>query len=135
PREAFDDRGQQSRGDDVGTANAQLAGGGIVEELDLLDALTHFVKHGGATSEKSLTVSRRLHPVGRAIEEAHTKGMLEVRDRLGSDGMRDGELDGRFGYAARLGNGEKDVEISQPHAPACPIDPVHAASLLSQMPT
>jgi hypothetical protein len=45
------------------------------------------------------------------------------------NGMRDGEVGGRFRHAAPLGDRKQDVEIPQPDPPANPIRPVHVGAL------
>jgi hypothetical protein len=60
-----------------------------------------------------------------AIEQPHTKRVLEVADRLRHRRLRDVELLSRLGHAAPLHDREKDVQIAQPKTSADPALPIN----------
>src|SRR6187455_1412051 len=71
-----------------------------------------------ATFEQRVRVDGGLDPPRTAIEEADAKCVFHVGDRFGHGGLRHRKLLGRLCHAAPLHDGEKDMEIAQPEAPA-----------------
>ena len=112
------DRGQHTGQDDFGAADGEFARCGVGEELDALEPLAHLVEYVDGRIEQCPSIRRRLNALGATVEQADAEGLLQLGNRLGDNGMRDGKPGGRFRHAASLGHREHDVKVAQTDATA-----------------
>ena len=71
-----------------------------------------------AASSKALPYGVGSNSPGTAVEQADAQGLLQLGNRLGNNGMRDGEPRGRLRHAAGFRHREHDVKVAQPDATA-----------------
>src|SRR5262245_11281697 len=123
------DRGQKARHDDIRAADCQIPGVGVGKELDLFQALPHFIEYGHSALEERASIGRELHTLRIAVKQPHAERMLQVRDRLGNDRMRNRKMRGGLRHAARFRHREYYMEVSEPDAAADAIGPIHDLGL------
>ena len=103
----------------------QVAGVRLLDEVDLLEALAHFVEHRDAGLEQHLAVMRRRDARKAAVEELDAERVLQLGDRLRHDRIRYGQLLRGARHAARLSNDQRHVQVAQLDAATDPIGPFH----------
>src|SRR5262249_2028389 len=116
-----------------GASDAKLAGGGIGEKLDILDALAELVEHGDAAPDDGVAVLRRLDAPRAALEQAHAERMLEVGGRPRDGRLRRAEALRRLGHAAGLDHGHQHAHVVQLEAALDAIDLGHGGIPISDL--
>jgi hypothetical protein len=87
--------------------------------------LTKLVEYGDAALHQSPTIDRGLDSPRPAVEKLQTKNVFNVSNGLGYGWLRNGEIGCGLPHAARLCNGEYDVQVSQFEAPPDAVRPSH----------
>jgi len=73
-------------------ANAQLAHGGVRQELDVLDAAPELVENRKASDQQSSTISCWFDTFWRAIKQAYAQRMFEIGNGSRNDRLRTANL-------------------------------------------
>ena len=69
---------------------------------------------------------RRSDAGNAAIKQLHAERVLQLRDRLGYDGIRHGQFVCSSGHAARLGHNQCNMQVPKLDAAADTICPFHS---------
>src|SRR5262245_24872436 len=81
-REMIDHWRNDSGGQRLSSPNPHLAGGRIGEKVDVCNALSQFVEYSNAALDEGPSIGRGLHTLPRAVEQSHSKRMLEIGNHL-----------------------------------------------------
>jgi hypothetical protein len=77
-----------------------------------LTPLPELIEHGDAALEQCPAIDRGLNSMCSAVEQAQTHGVLDLSNRLGHRGLRNGEIGGRFSHAAGFRDGKQNVQVA-----------------------
>lgn len=80
PRDPINHRRNETKGQGRDGSHAHFASLGIGQEFDALDALTECIEYGRTTIEQRAPILSRRDPLAVAVEQAHAKDMLQLRD-------------------------------------------------------
>ena len=129
--QAFDDRGHEPRHQGLCASDPQLPRRRIGQKLWSLHALLQFIEDRGAAIEQCSPEHRGFDAARTPIEQTHTKRMLQVRDGLRNDRMRNCQILRGFGNAAPFHNREQDVEVPQFDPTTDPVRPSHVVLVVN----
>src|SRR5262245_30489750 len=115
----------EDAGNSFRTADLDLAGRRIGQELDCFDGLLQVVERRHAALEQGLTIEGWLDAFCAPIEETHADGVLKIGDDLRDNGLGYAKFGGRFGHAASARDSHKHMQVTELQSPAellVPID-------------
>src|SRR5215207_1662281 len=72
--------GHKARGERGDASDPHFPGSGVGEKLDVLYALTQVVEYSRSAVEQRATELGQLDPLSVAVQQAHAKGTLQIRD-------------------------------------------------------